>query len=150
MPSGHAVGLVAVELRDQRGVGVHGAQPPFTVQFGADRLPHRQPLLVAAVGRQVEARHEAVPGHRLHRRPPERITQSAPLHEAPHETLAQPCGLSFQLGGGRHDLPPPFRVEHVRERCQGGNAMRTDSDSSNASGPTPGCAQIARERAENA
>lgn len=60
------VGLVAVELGDQRCVGVGGGEPPAVVELGGDRLPHRQGLPVAFVGGQVEAWYEPVPGYRLH------------------------------------------------------------------------------------
>lgn len=60
------VGLVAVELGDQRCVGVRGGEPPAVVELGGDRLPHRQGLPVAFLGGQVEAGYEPVPGYRLH------------------------------------------------------------------------------------
>lgn len=106
-PGALPVRLVAVELRDERRVGVRGGQPTAVVGLGGDRLPHRQALLVVFVGGQVEARYEPVPGHRLHRRPPTGIGEEAVLGEALRHRLTQPLGVGVRVGG-HHRAPPPF------------------------------------------
>lgn len=131
------VGLLAVELRDQRGVRVRGGEPPPVVELRRHRLPHRQPLRVGFVGGEVEAGHERVARHLLRGREPSGVNRASGVGigvrsgtgEALHHGRAQRPRVGVEVWGQGHELPLP-------------SVLRMSAKASviaNASGSQPHC-----------